>query len=103
MLTNCVFLRYLGMFLYFIISLLLVGCSSDLVPPLGGSYDGGPVLGDGIFVQMAIQPEDNTFVGYINNREVDQGKIEKNQIIFICLKVISKSLKLHYTQRILST
>lgn len=55
-----------------------MSCSSDIVPPLGRSYDSRPIQGDGIFVQMAIQPEENTFVEYISNREVDRGTIEEN-------------------------
>lgn len=66
-----------GSFLLSFIVLFLVSCSSDLVPPLGGSYDSGPIQGDGIYVQMAIQPEENTFVKYISNREVDRGTYEE--------------------------
>lgn len=57
------------------IILLLGGCSSDLVPPLGGFYQSERV--EGYVIQMGIQPEENTFVEYIENREVDRGTFEE--------------------------
>lgn len=57
------------------IILLLEGCSPDLVPPLGGFYQSERA--EGYIVQMGIQPEDNSFVEYIENREVDRGTYEE--------------------------
>lgn len=57
------------------IGLLLIGCSSKIVPPLGGFYQSERV--EGYVIQMGIQPDDNTFVEYIDNREVDRGTIEE--------------------------
>ena len=65
------FLRNLRIFSSFIISLLLVGCSSNLIPPLGGGYQSDFI--QGYIVQMGIQPDDHTFVEYIDNVEVDRG------------------------------
>ena len=58
-----------------LVALLLGGCSSDSVPPLGGGYQSESV--QGYIVQMAVQSDDNTFVEYIDNREVDRGVFEK--------------------------
>ena len=65
-----------GFILLVFIGLLLVGCPSDTVPLLGGGYQSEHV--EGYVVQMAIQPDDSTFVEYIDNREVDRGIFEKN-------------------------
>ncbi|MDN6731871.1 MAG: hypothetical protein L0L39_06775, partial [Atopostipes suicloacalis] len=46
-----------------------------LVPPLGGFYQSERA--EGYIVQMGIQPEDNSFVEYIENREVDRGTYEE--------------------------
>lgn len=62
-------------FLVSFIILFLVSCSSKTVPPLGGSYQSERV--EGYVVQMAIQPEEKTFVEYIDNREVDRGTYEE--------------------------
>lgn len=64
-----------GRFLLAIIVLFLVSCSPDTVPPLGGGYQ-SEVLAEYV-VQMGIQPDDKTFVEYINNREVDRGTYEE--------------------------
>ena len=70
-------MRNLRIFLSFIISLLLVGCSSNLIPPLGGSYQSDFI--QGYIVQMGIQSDDHTFVEYIDNREVDRGTYEEKE------------------------
>ena len=70
-------MRNLGIFLSVIISLLLVGCSSNLIPPLGGGYQSDFI--QGYIVQMGIQPDDHTFVEYIDNREVDRGTYEEKE------------------------
>ena len=64
-----------GSFLLSFIILFLVSCSSKTVPPLGGGYQ-SEVLAEYV-VQMGIQPDDKTFVEYINNREVDRGTYEE--------------------------
>lgn len=66
-----------GSFLLSFIVLFLVSCSSDLVPPLGGNYNSGSIQEDGTYIEIAIQPEENTFVEYISNREVDRGTYEE--------------------------
>lgn len=58
------------------ISLVLIGCTSSIQPFLEGTYQ-SDIDNDGYIVQMAFQPEDNSFVEYINNREVDRGIYEK--------------------------
>lgn len=67
-------LKKRGFILSFLI-VLLVGCASKTVPPLKGSYQSEQL--DEHIVQMAIQPEEKTFVEYISNREVDRGTYEK--------------------------
>lgn len=64
-----------GFILLVFIGLLLVSCSPDTVPILGGSYQSEHI--EGYVVQIVIQPDDNTFVEYIDNREVDRGIFEK--------------------------
>lgn len=61
--------------LLFVFGLLLAGCSSAIVPPLGGFYQ-SEITGD-YTIQIGIQPEENTFMEYIENREVDRGIIKK--------------------------
>lgn len=70
-------MKKIGNVLLSFIVLLLVSCSSDSVPPLAGNYESRDTQGDGIFVHMAIQPEEKTFVEYISNREVDRGTYEE--------------------------
>ncbi|MGX7109458.1 hypothetical protein [Facklamia miroungae] len=57
------------------VSLFLIACSSNSLPVLEGLYQSDRV--DGYIVQIAIQPEDNSFIEYIDNREVDQGTYKK--------------------------
>lgn len=64
-----------GSLLLSFIVLFLVSCSSDTVPPLGGSYQSELV--EEYVIQMGIQPDDKTFVEYIDNREVDRGTYEE--------------------------
>ncbi len=63
------------MFLGIVLVLLLIGCASNKTPPLKGGYQSEPV--EGYIVQMTFQPEDHSFVEYIDNREVDIGTYEK--------------------------
>jgi hypothetical protein len=68
-------LKKITISLFSIISLLLGGCSPDLIPPLGGGYQSEFI--QGYIIQMGIQPDDHTFVEYIDNREVDRGTYEE--------------------------
>nr|WP_304214402.1 hypothetical protein [Fredinandcohnia onubensis] len=68
--------KTLGMFvLAIVIGLLLVGCASNNTPLLKGSYQSEHV--NGYIVQMTFQPEDHSFIVYIDNREVDKGTYEE--------------------------
>lgn len=58
-----------------VFALLLVGCASNKTPLLKGSYQSEHV--NGYIVQMTFQPEDHSFVEYIDNREVDKGTYEE--------------------------
>lgn len=57
------------------ISLLLVGCSSDLISPLEDNYQSEFI--QGYIIQMGIQSDDHIFTEYIDNREVDRGTYEE--------------------------
>ncbi|MDR4885948.1 hypothetical protein RGU12_00120 [Fredinandcohnia sp. QZ13] len=59
------------LFLTITFVLLLTGCTSNKTPPLKGAYQSEHV--EGYFVQMSFQPEEQSFVEYIDNREVDKG------------------------------
>ena len=52
----------------------LIGCAYTNPPPLKGAYQSKHV--NGFIVQMTFQPEDHSFVEYIDNREVDKGTYE---------------------------
>ncbi|WP_099353129.1 hypothetical protein [Fredinandcohnia onubensis] len=68
--------KALGMFVLAIVyTLLLVGCTPNKTPLLKGSYQSEHV--NGYIVQMTFQPEDHSFVEYIDNREVDKGTYEE--------------------------
>ena len=57
---------------------LLGGCSSHPEPILKGTYQSHS-QGLEYVVQMAFQPDDNSFVEYIDNREVDRGTYERSE------------------------
>jgi hypothetical protein len=61
--------------LVIVFALLLVGCTSNKTLPLKGAYQSEHV--NGYIVQMTFQPEDHSFVEYIDNREVDKGTYEE--------------------------
>ncbi|GGM38464.1 hypothetical protein GCM10011351_25710 [Paraliobacillus quinghaiensis] len=64
------------LFLTTVFVLLLGGCaSSNIIPALKGGYQSEIV--DGEFVQMSFQPDNNSFIEYISNREVDKGTFEE--------------------------
>ncbi len=58
-----------------VFALLLVGCASNKTPVLKGAYQSEHV--NGYIVQMTFQPENHSFVEYIDNREVDKGTYEE--------------------------
>ena len=61
--------------LIFSVTLLLIGCSSSKANlPLHGFYQSDPV--NGYHVQISFNKTDNSFVEYIDNREVDKGNYE---------------------------
>lgn len=64
--------------LFLIISLISAGCTSNRGPILKGTYQ-SEHTGDGYVIQLAFRPDDNSFVEYIDNREVDKGIFEKGQ------------------------
>lgn len=61
--------------LIFSVTLLLIGCSSSKANlPLHGFYQSDAV--NGYHVQISFNKTDNSFVEYIDNREVDKGNYE---------------------------
>ena len=52
------------------------GCTSNTKPALKGFYQSEKDI-NGYFVQISIQQNDNRFVEYIDNREIDRGTYEK--------------------------
>ncbi|WP_284139574.1 hypothetical protein [Virgibacillus sp. LDC-1] len=71
-------MKKIAIMLLLIISFLIVGCSSNIQPILQGTYQ-SDFDKDGYIVQFAIQTDDNSFVEYIDNREVDRGTYEQKQ------------------------
>ncbi|RFB09656.1 hypothetical protein DZB84_23885 [Bacillus sp. HNG] len=63
------------LFLTIIFVLLLTGCTSNKTPHLKGAYQSEHL--EGYIVQMSFQPEEQSFVEYIDNREVDKGTYEE--------------------------
>ncbi|MEH7239471.1 hypothetical protein [Bacillus sp. JJ1562] len=64
------------LFLATVFVLLLGGCtSSNIIPVIKGGYQSENV--NGYFVQLSFQPDTNSFIEYINNREVDKGTYEE--------------------------
>ncbi|MRH43518.1 hypothetical protein GH741_12595 [Aquibacillus halophilus] len=64
------------LFVTTVLVLLLGGCaSSNIIPALKGGYQSKNV--NGYIVQMSFQPDDNSFIEYIDNREVDKGTYEE--------------------------
>ncbi|MFD2044857.1 hypothetical protein ACFSTA_14330 [Ornithinibacillus salinisoli] len=69
-------MRIMFLVLFLGITLLLGGCASDTHPILKGAYQ-SEIDGVGYVVQMSFQPDNNSFVEYIEGREVDKGIYEK--------------------------
>lgn len=57
-------------------ALLLGGCLDNQVPILKGSYQNKSDI-NGKFIQLAVDNRENTFVLYINSRQVNKGTFEK--------------------------
>ncbi|MEK5442622.1 hypothetical protein [Fredinandcohnia sp. FSL W7-1320] len=55
--------------------LTIIGYIPKTTPPFRGAYQSEHV--NGYIVQMTFQPEDHSFVQYIDNREVDKGTYEE--------------------------
>ncbi|WP_018589573.1 hypothetical protein [Terrisporobacter glycolicus] len=66
--------KRLVLFITFIVILLTVGCSSAVTPKLHGFYQSDQI--NGHFIQLSFQIDDNTFVEYIDNIEVNKGTYE---------------------------
>ncbi|OEF96123.1 hypothetical protein [Desulfuribacillus alkaliarsenatis] len=63
-----------------ILIIIIVGCSSNTSPLFKGFYQSDGHI-NGYFVQVSIQPDNNSFTKYIDNREVDKGtykQVENN-------------------------
>ena len=60
------------------IGLLLGGCTSNIEPTLKGSYQSHRE-GIGYVIVLTFQPDDNSFVEYIDNREVDSGTYQETE------------------------
>jgi len=58
--------------------LLLAGCTSNAKSILKGVYQ-SEREGVGYIVVISFQPEDSSFVEYIDNREVDRGTYKKTK------------------------
>ncbi len=59
-----------------VIIFMLVGCTSNTKPLLKGFYQTEKHV-NGYVVQITIQPEDKSFIEYIDNREVDRGTYDE--------------------------
>lgn len=73
-----IILKKIVIALSLIINLILVGCTSNTQAKLEGTYQ-SDIDSNGYIVQIAVQPDDNSFVEYISNREVDRGTYEQKQ------------------------
>lgn len=80
-----IILKKIVITLSLIINLILVGCTSNTPATLKGSYQ-SDIDNSGYSVQIAFQPDDNSFVEYISNREVDRGTYEEKQNNIYILK-----------------
>ncbi|MFL0247316.1 hypothetical protein [Candidatus Clostridium stratigraminis] len=60
------------------IVLLLTGCTSKAVPNLKGGYQSDRE-GVGYVILLSFQPDDSSFVEYIDSREVDRGTYKKTE------------------------
>jgi hypothetical protein len=61
--------------------ILLGGCTSNTEPILKGTYQSN-IQGNDYVIQMTFQPDDNSYVEYIDNREVDRGTYEKENNVY---------------------
>ncbi len=61
-----------------VIVLILAGCTPAIIPDLKGFYQ-SEREGIGYTVVLTFQPDDHSFVEYIDNREVDRGTYEETE------------------------
>ena len=80
-----IILKKIVITLSLIINLILVGCTSNTPATLEGTYQ-SDIDNSGYIVQIAFQPDDNSFVEYISNREVDRGTYEEKESNIYILK-----------------
>lgn len=79
-LWGAIIMRKIFTILSLAFAILLVGCTTKAVPSLKGGYQSDRE-GVGYVILLSFQPDDSSFVEYIDNREVDRGtykKIEDN-------------------------
>ncbi|MCA9765882.1 MAG: hypothetical protein KC455_05640 [Carnobacterium sp.] len=79
------------------IYLLLVGCSSEIRPILAGGYQ-SEIGNDGYIIQLGVQPDDQTFSLYIDNREVDRGTYEMKSEGSYLLKSANREFDINLTK-----
>jgi hypothetical protein len=79
------------------IYLLLVGCSSEIRPILAGGYQ-SEIENDGYIIQLGVQPDDQTFSIYIDNREVDRGTYEMKSEGSYLLKSANREFDINLTK-----
>lgn len=77
----------------FLVILLMVWCTNNKTQTLHGFYQSENV--DGHFIQISFQREDNTFVQYIDNIEVNKGMYEHLEDNIYMLKGDKKDLKIN--------
>lgn len=77
----------------FLVILLMVGCTNNKTQTLHGFYQSENV--DGHFIQISFQREDNTFVQYIDNIEINKGMYEHLEDNIYMLKGDKKDLKIN--------
>lgn len=68
--------KLLIIILSLMITLVLYGCTKPNNSILKGFYQSEKTT-DGYVIQISIQPEENGFVQYIDNREVDSGTYDE--------------------------
>lgn len=92
-----VFLKKTGISLMFIISMALVGCSSDKWPVLGGSYQ-NESMKSGYFIYLVFYPENSSFIELMDNKEVDRGTYEEKSDHTYLLKSGKQEFEINLTK-----
>ena len=76
-----------------LVTLLMIGCSNKLTnPALEGFYQSK--MKNGYSIQFSFQSDDNTFVSYINNIEINKGEYEPLGYGKYVLKGVREELKI---------